>query len=498
MIRVSVAAGTHDMTAPCLDVLIIGAGFSGICAGIKLRQRGITRFEIHEKASGVGGTWWENTYPGATCDIPSHFYCFSFEPNPDWSRLYAPQPEIQAYIEHCADTYGVRSHIHLNSKVLSLRFDEETARWEARFDNGESRVARFVINGSGTLHKPSTAPIEGAEKFPGEQMHSARWDPTFDPAGKRIAMIGSAASAIQIVPEIARFAEAVHVFQRTPNYIFPRGDFAYSDNQKRWFRRFPGLMRLVRWKMVLEREIGVFRIVNNERMRRRLGRRVKARVSRKVKDASFHEALTPNYELGCKRILISDDFYDALNRDNVELVQEPIARITETGIATVDGTERAVDAIVYATGFDLVSHWLAIDVKGQGGATLADVWKQGVTAYRGVMIPDFPNYFMVTGPNTGVGTTSMVHMIEQSIGWIMQCIDLAGDDGLVSVTQEACDGYNDRIQKALDQSVWSTGCDSWYRNPNGRIETLYPWNGLAYARQMRSVDRRDLRIDRPT
>ncbi len=484
------------MPPPRLDVLIIGAGFSGICAAIKLKQRGSVDFEVHEKADGIGGTWRENVYPGATCDIPSHFYCFSFEPNPDWSRLYSPQCEIRAYIERCVDTYGIRSHFRLGSKVSALRFDDEAGLWEVRFANSESRLARFVINGSGSLHKPNIPPFEGAERFTGVQMHSAQWDPAFDPAGKRIAVIGSAASAVQIVPEIARSAETVLLFQRTPNYVFRRGDFAYSDRQKRRFRRFPALMRLLRWKMVLEREWGIFRIVSNARVRQRLGRYLKERVPRKVSNEAYHEVLIPDYELGCKRILISDDFFDALNRDNVELVSESIARMTETGIVTADGSERPVDAIVYATGFDLAGHWLAIDVTGQGGVALADRWRNGAEAYRGVLVPGFPNYFTVTGPNTGVGTTSMVHMIEQSVGWIMKCIDLAGEDGLVSVTQEACDAYNRRVHAALAGTVWSSGCDSWYRNPNGRIETLYPWNGLRFAKQMRTVDRRDVRIER--
>jgi len=477
-----------------VEVLVIGAGFAGVCAAIKLAESGITDFELHDKATGIGGTWWANTYPGATCDIPSHFYCYSFEPNPDWSRLYAPQPEIQAYIERCVDTYGVRGHIHLRSKVTDLVFDEDAARWTVGFDNGETILARFVINAAGALHQPMIPRFDGADRFSGRQFHSAEWDARFDPCGKRVAVIGSAASAIQIVPEIAASAARVCLFQRTANYIARRRNFAYSERQKQRFRRFPALMRLVRWKMFLERDIGLFPIITNGSYRDRIASYLKRRMRRKVLDPQYHEALEPDYALGCKRILISDDFFDALNRDTVELVCEPIERFTQNGIVTADGRGRAFDAVIYATGFDIEAHQRAIDVTGLDGVSIEAAWRSGAEAYRGVMIPHFPNYFLATGPNTGVGTTSIIFMIEQSVAWIVKCIGRARAGETISVTPEATADHNRRIAAALSRTVWASGCTSWYRRADGRIDTLYPWRAQVFRRQLRDIDLRHIRF----
>jgi cation diffusion facilitator CzcD-associated flavoprotein CzcO/CubicO group peptidase (beta-lactamase class C family)/NAD(P)-dependent dehydrogenase (short-subunit alcohol dehydrogenase family) len=475
-----------------LEVLVIGAGFSGVCAGIKLQEAGITNFAIYDKTDGIGGTWWLNTYPGAACDIQSHFYSYSFEPNPDWSRLYAPQPEIQAYIEHCAEKYGVRPHIHLNHKIDSVIYDDDTALWVTTFDDGEVVKSRFVINGSGGLHEPSYPAFKGAEKFKGVTMHTARWDHSFDPAGKRIGVIGSAASAIQAVPQLAKVAAHVGLYQRTANYIAPRLDFAYTPEQKAAYIDDPTLIKADRDDMYWDRENRLYPIVKNEGIRRMAAEDIKGFMRSQVTKTEYHDALTPDYELGCKRILISDDFYPSLNRENVDLITSPIREITETGIITEDGKAHDYDALVYATGFDLQGHQFSLDIRGEGGLKLSDWWKDGAEAYRAAMVPHFPNYFLVTGPNAGVGTTSIVHLIEQSVGWIIQAIRMSGDDLSVAVGEETTRAFNIAIQKELSQTVWASGCKSWYLTADGRIETLFPGNAQAFEAQMDHVDPKEV------
>lgn len=471
-----------------LDVLIVGAGFSGVCAGIKLREAGITNFRIYDKADGIGGTWFLNTYPGAACDIQSHFYSYSFEPNPNWSRLYAPQPEIQTYIEHCADKYGVRKHIRLDRKITSIIYDDADGKWVTTFADGEVVRSRFVINGSGGLHEPSFAPFKGDTDFKGTRMHTARWDHDFDPAGKRIAVIGSAASAIQAVPQLAKVAAKVSLYQRTPNYIAPRLDFSYTPEQVEAYCADPSLIKTDREDMYWDRENRLYPIVKNEAIRRAAAEDIKTFMRSQVTKTEYHDALMPDYELGCKRILISDDFLPSLNRDNVALVTSPIAEMTQTGIVTQDGASEDFDAIIYATGFDVQGHQFSMDIRGEGGLPLADWWKNGSEAYRATMVPHFPNYFLVTGPNAGVGTTSIVHLIEQSVGWILQAIQKTGDDLSIEVSNEVTRNYNDGLQKELSQTVWASGCKSWYLTDDGRIETLFPGNAQDFEAQMRDVD----------
>lgn len=474
-----------------LDVLIIGAGFSGICAAIRLGQNGIDNFALFDKCEGIGGTWWLNTYPGAACDVPSHFYCFSFEMNPDWSRLYAPQPEIQKYIEHCATKYGVRDRIHLGREIKDLRFDEQEQLWVVSFSDGATRRARHVINGSGGLHKPKIPDFEGRADFAGAQMHTARWDPSFAPAGKRIAVIGSAASAIQVVPQMAKTAASVTLFQRTPNYIALRDDFAYSDADRTAFRADPTKMRDIREELFQDRDTRLYPIVVNPAIRKIAGDDIKKSMRAMVEDPNLQDQLMPGYEVGCKRILISDDFLPALNRDNVTLVTSGVSRITPDGIITSEGEAIALDAIVYATGFDIEGHVQSLNISGPNGVTLADIWKTRTDAYKATMVPGLPNYFMVTGPNAGVGTTSVVFLIEQTVDWIVEMIKIAGRDNRVEVKAEACARFSDDIQRRLEETVWASGCDSWYIAANGRIETLFPGNAQDFANQMNGIDRSD-------
>ena len=487
--------GRPENVAATLDVLIIGAGFSGICAGIKLLERGSTSFRLFEKSRAVGGTWWENRYPGAACDVPSHFYCFSFNPNPNWSRVYSPQAEIKAYIDSCVDKYGLAPYIELGTKVVELRLDDTDGKWVATFADGRRIRALHVINGSGGLHQPLIPLIKGRDTFAGISMHTARWDASVDMAGKRVAVIGSAASAVQAVPEIARIAKSVVVFQRTPNYIAPRNDRAYTDREKRRFSRWPAFAKAYRWMIMARMELVLFRIVRRESWFGRLAAWwVNRHMRNSVNDASLHDKLTPDYAIGCKRILISDDFFAALNRDNVDLLTVGIDAIEATGIRGKDGRLHETDIIVYATGFDIGGHIRSIRVIGANGVSLESQWKDGARAYNGSCIAGFPNYYLVTGPNTGVGTTSVIHMIEQEIAYILKLLDVAGSQRLVSVTPAAQAAYNARIDADLERTVWLSGCRSWYIDANGRVSTLYPKNGWAFKRQLRKLRPADFEV----
>jgi cation diffusion facilitator CzcD-associated flavoprotein CzcO len=481
-----------------LDVLVIGAGFSGICAGIKLLERGISNFRIYEKSQGIGGTWYDNSYPGAACDVPSHFYCYSFEPNPNWSRVYSPQAEIQTYIEHCADKYKIRPYIENGAKITEMRLDEARGIWQVTFANGEVVEARHIINGYGGLHKPSVPNFAGKDSFTGPTMHTAEWDHSVEFGNKRVAVIGSAASAIQIIPELTKIVEKLTIFQRTPNYIAPRGDRSYTAAEKQRFARWPLLQRLYRWFLYKRMDLILYPITKKGSKAGKIGReKVMQHMRASVKNPDLHELLEPNFEMGCKRILLSDDLFRSLNRDNTVLESNAIDQIEPTGVRCKDGTLHDVDIIVFATGFDIDGHMRSIDIYGSDGQSLVDTWVKGPEGYCGSCVAGFPNYWMVTGPNTGVGTTSVVYMIEQSIQFITRMIESAGTGNMISVKQSAQDEFNKGIQSALDKSVWASGCDSYYITETGKITTLYPHNAAAFRKQLHGAGIQDFDVVTP-
>ncbi|GHD08347.1 monooxygenase [Halioglobus japonicus] len=480
-----------------LDVLVVGAGFGGICAGIKLREAGIDNFGIYDKAAGIGGTWWHNTYPGAACDIESHLYCYSFEPNPDWSRKYSPQPEIQAYIEHCANKYGIRDQIHLQREIRQHALVD--GLWRTTFADGQVQWSRHIIFATGGLHVPAFPDIPGTSDFQGTSMHSAEWDHTVDFSKSRVAVIGSAASAIQLVPELAKVAAHVDVYQRTPNYIAARNDFAYPGWMKKLFANVPGLTWLYRQCLFYKGDLGIYPIVKTSKETRRrtaMQNMVKSHIRSSVDDTEMAEQLIPDYPMGCKRILIADNFYSSLNRDNVALVTEGIQAITAEGVNTNDNRHHPADIIVYATGFDMEKHLVAIEVIGADGKTLEERWDEGrPDVYKGGFIPGLPNFYMTTGPNTGTGTTSVVGMIEAQMKLIMQAIDLTGNNQLIEPTTSACSAYVDDIRNALRGTVWGAGaCKSWYVNDKGENDTLYPYSASTFRRDHETLQLDDFSL----
>jgi len=482
-----------------LDALIIGAGFSGICLGKRLLDEGISNFRIVDKAPRAGGTWYWNSYPGAACDVQSHFYSFSFEPNPDWSRKYSPWNEIQAYAEHCVDKYGLRPHIDHGKEVARSCFVDSSGLWEVSFTDGSRVLARHVIDGTGGLHVPLIPEFEGADTFQGERWHSSLWRHDVDLSGKRVAVIGSAASAVQIVPAIANTAAQVTLFQRTANWLIPRHDRAYHAWEKWVFRHVPLVNRLYRLFLFLRYDWLAYPIVKTGRdnlARRWAKSQFRRLLNRSVKDPGLRATLTPDFPIGCKRILISDDFFSTLTRENVALITAAIDRFTPAGVLTADGVEHAADVIVYATGFDTQGHHLEDRVIGPGGRSLREAWSEAPAAYEGCMVAGFPNYHFVTGPNTGVGSTSVIFMIEQGANMIINCIRAAGEDGLIAPTEQAMRAYDDEIQRALAGTVWATSCQSWYKRADGRITILYPYSAQTYRRRHRKLRLEDFEIRR--
>jgi cation diffusion facilitator CzcD-associated flavoprotein CzcO len=487
----------QDDKTKAIDALIIGAGFGGICLGKRLLDAGISNFRIFDKAPKVGGTWYWNSYPGAACDVMSHFYCYSFEPNSDWSRKYSPWSEIQAYSEHCVDKFGLRSFIEHGKGVEISRFNDELGLWEVNFSDGSCIRARHVIDGTGGLHVPLIPEIEGAENFVGEAWHSSLWRHDRDLSNMRVAIIGSAASALQIVPEIAKKAGRIHLFQRTPNYVLPRHDRKYTRLEKWCFRYLPLYGKLYRLFLFLRYDWLAYPIVKtseNTLPRRYAMGQFRKLLTRDVKDPGLRAKLTPDYPIGCKRVLISDNFFSALTRDNVSLVTDGIEKITATGVQTVNGDLYEADVIVYATGFDTQGHSTDERIIGPNGRSLSEAWSSAPAAYEGCMVAGFPNYHFVTGPNTGVGSTSVIFMIEQAANMIINCIEAAGADGLIAPTEEAMQAYNDEIQTALGGTVWATSCSSWYKREDGYITVLYPFSAMTYRRRHKKLKLGDFEI----
>jgi cation diffusion facilitator CzcD-associated flavoprotein CzcO len=479
------------------DVLIIGTGFAGVGMAIRLKQAGFHDFIVVEKGGEVGGTWRDNFYPGAACDVQSHLYSFSFEPNPDWSRPFAPQSEILDYLKHCARKYDIYPHIRFGTELVEGRYDEASGSWHAKTRAGDSVRARVVVSGCGAFNKPVIPAITGAESFRGEVLHTARWDARVDLRGKRVAVIGTGASAIQVVPAIAPNVGKLSLFQRTPPWIMPKPNRPFSARQKALFRRVPGALRAERAKIYMRNELFAVGFFTNPKLMKLGEDFARSYLERKVKDETLRKKLTPNYTLGCKRVLLSSDYLPALQRDNVEVVTEGIREIGAHTITTRDGREHPVDVVVYATGFQVSEDCAPFRILGRGGRELNDAWRGGAEAYKGTTVKEFPNLFIVMGPNTGLGHSSMILMIEAQIDYAVQAIELMKREGVrtLEVRADAQAAYNRRIQKRMQRTVWSRGgCVSYYQTESGKITTLYPGFTFEFIRATRKFDAESYRL----
>ncbi len=470
-----------------LDVAVIGSGFGGIAMGRALKRAGY-RFAILEAADAPGGTWRDNRYPGAACDVPSHLYCLSFLPKPDWSRKYSPQPEIQAYLNEAIDRLGLRTALRLGSRVERAVFDEDAGRWELTIADGSRLFARHVVAACGQLRNPKLPAIEGRDDFAGPAFHSARWPEGLDLRGRRVGVVGSGATAIQIVPAIAGRAGHVVMFQRTPNWILPRRDRAYGPLARWAFAHLPGWQRLYRAWIYWNFEIRWPTFAKNSRLRPLMERRARRFMRTQLPERpDLWERLTPDYPMGCKRILISDDFYAALARPDVTLETRRIARIEPQGVRLADGTSVPLDILVFATGFRATDFVAPMEVAGRGGRRLADVWKDAPFAYNGIAVPGFPNFFLLYGPNTNLGHNSIIFMIEQQVAHIARLLDRAERRGARTI--EARDGptraFREEMRTALRDSVWLAGCASWYLTADGSSPTNWPHSTLSFAWRMR-------------
>ncbi len=474
-----------------VDHLVIGAGFAGLCTAIKLAEAGEDDFLVIEKDAGIGGTWRANTYPGAACDVPSQLYSFSFAPNPSWSMSFSPQPEIEAYIRTVAEESGTLDRFAFDTELTDARWHDADQRWHVTTTRGEI-VAKTLISGSGGLSVPKMPDIDGIETFQGEVFHSARWNHDVDLTGKRVAIIGTGASSIQIVPSIQPDVEHLDVYQRTAPYVIPRNEHRYSGVEQLLFKTVPGLQRALRTGIYVARELYVPGFVWNPALALPAKKLALGNIAKGIDDPDLRAKVTPDYQIGCKRILISNTYYPALAADNVDLVTDGIAKITGDAIVTADGVERPIDVLIVATGFQATEQPIAEHIRGREGASLSEVWAEhGMASYKGTTTRGFPNLFQVVGANTGLGHTSMIVMIEAQVGYIVDALRTMRAEGLGAVQpqQAAQDEWNDDIQRRMQRTVWNTGgCASWYLDAHGKNVTLWPRSTFTFRRLLSSFD----------
>ncbi|EUA26429.1 FAD binding domain protein [Mycobacterium intracellulare 1956] len=467
--------------------LIIGAGFTGLGAAIRLAEAGVDDVVLLERADRVGGTWRDTTYPGASCDVPSLLYSYSFIKNPTWSRTYSPAAEIYRHLEDMANRFGVRSRIKFGHEVKNLTFDEEAGVWTATTKNRKRFRARTVVLASGPLSDVSFPDIRGLDSYRGHKIHSARWDHDYDFAGKRVAVIGTGASAIQIIPELVKRAGFVKVFQRTPCWVLPRLDVATPSAVQSLFTKAPAAQHLARQALYWGHEASATALVWDTPLTSLVARLGRAHLRAQVKDPWLRRQLTPDFRPGCKRMLVSSDYYPALQRDNCKLIDWPIATLSPVGIRTSDGIEHHLDCIVFATGYDVHLTGPPFSVTGLGGRSLAAEWTDGAQAYKSINVHGYPNLFVMTGPNSGPGHNSLLVYIEGQLDYAVRGITTILNDDLryLDVRDEVQRRHNEDLQRRLTKTTWMSGCRSWYLTKDGFNGSMYPGFATQYLRQMR-------------
>ncbi|MGZ8812774.1 MAG: flavin-containing monooxygenase [Mycobacterium sp.] len=471
-------------------VVIIGAGFGGLAAAVALRRKGIDDLSIIERSDGVGGTWRQNTYPGAACDIQSHLYSFSFAPNRNWTRTYAYQPEILSYLESVADDFDLRRHLMLGNSVQRVVWNEHEAHWDVELGSGQTLVADVIVSAVGLFGAARYPDIEGITEFTGHLMHTSQWNAGIDLTGNRVAVVGTGASGVQVIPELAATAAQLTVFQRTPPWMVPKEDRPYSADERTRFRRIPWAALRERWRLWKMQHDNTALTPDHPTMAvvQKLSENF---LRRHVEDEAMRDALTPRYPFRCKRVLLGEQYYVALQRRHVELVTDPIERVTATAVVTAGGRVVDVDALVLATGFETSSYLSSLDIVGVGGQSLHDRWGLDPQAYLGVAVSGFPNFFMLYGPNTNQGANSIIYVLEAGARMVASAVSrLAGRGGYLDLRPEVESRFNEQICADLERTIW-TQCDSYYRSPTGRIVTQWPHSELDYAKATWRIRSRD-------
>lgn len=461
--------------------VIIGTGFGGLCMAMQLSKAGIQDFTLLEKANGVGGTWRDNTYPGAACDVQSHLYSYSFEPKHDWSRKFGRQKEIQQYMEDCVDKYQFRDHIQFNKEVASARYDEQRAVWVITTTDGNTITANILVSATGQLNQPAYPNIPGVEKFKGTAFHSARWDHSANLTGKKVAVIGTGASAIQFVPEIVSKVKQLKLFQRSAAWVISKPDRPFQQWEQEIFKKAPIVDRIYRSFIYWKNESRAIAFTRFNKILDLFSLEAKALAKKHVKDPEKLAKVIPNYKIGCKRILISNEWYQAMNQDHLDIIDNKIERIDETGVVTQDGTHHNVDAIIYGTGFKATDFLTPMTITGMGGINLNTAWKDGAQAYKGICVSGFPNLFILYGPNTNLAHNSIVFMLESQVQFVMQCLGVLKSKKNTAMNVKAAvqQRYGNAIQERLKDGIWSSGCTSWYITDDG-INTVN-WPGFTFT-----------------
>ncbi len=482
-------ATASDRGAEHVRIAIVGSGFAGIGMAIRLKEAGIEDFVVLERADDVGGTWQANTYPGCQCDVPSHLYSFSFEPNPSWTRTYSRQPEIWSYLRRTAERHGLSEHLRFGHELTGATWDETQLRWLVETAGGDFS-AQLLIDATGPLSHPAVPAIRGLRRFEGKLFHSAQWDHDHDLTGERVAVIGTGASAIQFVPRIQKRVGQMHVFQRTAPWIMPHTDRPTSRFERQLYRRVPLAQRLVRTLVYWTRESYLVGFAKNPRMMRPAERIARLHMRHQVRDRTLRRKLEPDFRLGCKRVLLSNEWYPALTQPNVELVTDAISHIDGNRIVLADGSSREVDTIILGTGFHVTDPPTAHLVRGRGGVTLAKAAGPSPQAYLGTAMSGFPNVFRIIGPNTGLGHNSMVYMIESQLSYLMDAIRVMDEQGIatVEVRPEVMEAFNEEVQAMMSGTVWTSGCASWYLDATGKNATLWPDYTFRFRQRTRRFD----------
>ncbi|MGB3170974.1 MAG: NAD(P)/FAD-dependent oxidoreductase [Rhodococcus sp. (in: high G+C Gram-positive bacteria)] len=478
-----------------LSVAIIGGGFAGIGTAIRLKQKRIDNIAVFERGTAVGGTWRDNTYPGAACDIPSRLYSYSFAPNPDWSHTYSGSAEILQYIERMVEDFGVRPFLRLGHNVTGVSWIDAEQVWELSFTDQVPVRARSVVMASGPLANASFPSIRGIESYEGHKIHSARWDHDYDFTDKKVAVIGTGASGVQIVPELVKVAKSVKVFQRTPGWALPRTNFATSQRTKDIYRRFPATQTLARKAWFWGHESVALGVVWNSPLTRVVEGVGKMHLRRQVKDPWLRRQLTPDFRAGCKRLLMTSAFYPALQKDNCTLVTWPIARLAPKGIRTVEGIEHQADVIVFATGFDVSKTGTPVPVTGRDGRVLADEWSSGAKAYKSIAVSGYPNMYFTFGPNSGPGHSSALVYMEAQIDYLVDAVSYGlAREAVLDVRADRQLDYNTDLQRRLQKTTWNSGCSSWYLTEDGFNATMFPGFASQYVGQLAEVDYDDYTV----